>query len=152
MATIFPLVVQMWNVPMGSYVWTLGLQMVTLFGKVVKPLGGRALQEQVHYRGVDLEALKSSFPLHCLLPGYWHGVADQFLFLPLCLSCLLTWWPIPFYHHKPKSILSSLNCFCQSILFLTTGKRIKTKIRMRRADTVISLTLGFGMREECRWV
>lgn len=48
----------------GSYVWTLGPQLVVLFGKVLGPLVGRALLEEIHqcvYSLVPLPILSYCF-------------------------------------------------------------------------------------------
>lgn len=59
------LVVWLWNVSIGSWVWTLAPHLVMMFGKVVKTLGGGVSLEQVgHWGGGGPEALESS-PICC---------------------------------------------------------------------------------------
>ena len=87
---------------MGLYVWTLGHQLLVLFGKITKPLEGRGLLEKVHYRGEDLRFYSLILlPAIFLLPECAYDIAG-FLFLLPCYAPL-------HWKHKPKQTQA---CFC----------------------------------------
>lgn len=96
--------------PVGPYVWTFGLQLVTLCGKLVEPLRGGALLEEVDHWGW---VLKFYHLLHFLLTCCFLTAdvmwQDGHLFPWRCCFALIDCAP---WNHQPPKI-SSLNCFWQ---------------------------------------
>lgn len=71
--------VQMWNTPTGSWVWTLGLRWWCLFWKVVEPSGGGPLQQGHQRVGLITDTL-SWFRQSSLLPYCLPDVTPSFLY------------------------------------------------------------------------
>lgn len=91
-------VVWMRTVPRDSHVWTLGLQLAVLLGKVMEPLGrGPSLEEGAGFGGSyphPTSGLPFLFPLRS-----WDVISQ----LPApATCCLLRQYGLSLWNHKPK--------------------------------------------------
>lgn len=122
----FSLVIWMWNVPICSHVSTFSLQMVTNFSESHEIF---RRWSSAGTSGLLSTGLKAFLPFPFLVTICFSCTDIMWsTILSLSFLCLVTWWTVSFWNYKPKSILSPLSFFCQNILFLTTGKVIKTKV------------------------